>query len=228
MKSMPVSPTCTSRSQRRPGRRAQPALLSEDWLRNPRVLGVVTLTVLLLVGSYLIPLPRVTPDFRNPAQVGIGRSADADDVPTSTQWKDLMPAPSPRQQQMLAKLRAGQMLSDDDPRAEELYAELRAVWETAPANPAVAGIEVRIPGYVVPLERHGDRTPEFLLVPYYGACIHAPPPPANQVIHVVAGGASKALRSMDAVWVKGKLLLEASDGQIAARYRIEGAEVLPY
>ncbi|MGI9511397.1 MAG: DUF3299 domain-containing protein [Anderseniella sp.] len=45
---------------------------------------------------------------------------------------------------------------------------------------------VRIPGYLVPLEFDGETITEFLLVPYAGACVHTPPPPANQIIHVTA------------------------------------------
>lgn len=47
------------------------------------------------------------------------------------------------------------------------------------------GKAVRIPGFVVPLEFNNDQTiTEFFLVPYFGACIHMPPPPPNQIIHV--------------------------------------------
>lgn len=49
------------------------------------------------------------------------------------------------------------------------------------------GKSVKIPGFAVPLEGDDgfDRIKEFLLVPTYGACIHVPPPPPNQVIHVI-------------------------------------------
>ena len=38
------------------------------------------------------------------------------------------------------------------------------------------GKSVRIPGYVLPLEFEDTGVTAFLLVPYVGACIHAPPP----------------------------------------------------
>ncbi|CAH0530366.1 DUF3299 domain-containing protein [Vibrio hippocampi] len=44
--------------------------------------------------------------------------------------------------------------------------------------------KVTIPGFVVPLEMDGMLTTKFLLVPIAGACIHTPPPPANQTIIV--------------------------------------------
>ena len=32
--------------------------------------------------------------------------------------------------------------------------------------------------------RLGKKVTEFLLVPWVGACIHTPPPPPNQIVHV--------------------------------------------
>jgi uncharacterized membrane protein len=52
-------------------------------------------------------------------------------------------------------------------------------------NEALIGSSVRIPGYVLPLEFKDRKAVEFLLVPTVGACIHTPPPPANQIVHVV-------------------------------------------
>ena len=68
-------------------------------------------------------------------------------------------------------------------------------------NSALVGQLVRIPGVVVPLEDSKDGLKEFLLVPYFGACVHSPPPPANQIVHVLPKSPAKGLRSMDAVWI---------------------------
>jgi hypothetical protein len=46
------------------------------------------------------------------------------------------------------------------------------------------GKTVRISGYIVPLDYSGTGVTLFLLVPYVGACIHVPPPPANQLVLV--------------------------------------------
>lgn len=87
------------------------------------------------------------------------------------------------------------------------------------------GLEVRIVGFAVPLEFLKDEITEFLLVPYYGACIHVPPPPANQIISVEAGRPA-GIRSMSVLWVAGKLRAEATEGQVArASYRMADAEV---
>lgn len=67
------------------------------------------------------------------------------------------------------------------------------------------GVDVRIPGYVIPLEYSGIDVTEFLLVPYYGACIHTPPPPANQIIHVSFERGIALHGLFTPVWVDGRL-----------------------
>ena len=69
---------------------------------------------------------------------------------------------------------------------------------------------MKLAGFVVPLEYKGDEIHEFLLVPYFGACIHTPPPPANQIVHVVAGKLPSTFEPMTPFWVKGTLSLDHS------------------
>ena len=107
-------------------------------------------------------------------------------------------------------------LPDSDARIQELYDRMRKVWDSAPTVETMAGRPVRLPGYVVPLELDREGFREFLLVPYFGACIHTPPPPANQIIHVRSKSPVKGLRTMDAVWVSGTLGLERSDSEMGA------------
>lgn len=97
------------------------------------------------------------------------------------------------------------MLNDGDPRATALLNRMREVWDQAPINEKMNGALVRIPGFVVPLEDSKEGMKEFLLVPYFGACIHSPPPPANQIIHVQVNQPVRGLRSMEAVWIQGPL-----------------------
>ena len=75
-------------------------------------------------------------------------------------------------------------LQDDDPRAVELLKKTQEMWSNAPVNKVFNGHKISIKGYVVPLDGDIQHVKEFLLVPYFGACIHAPPPPSNQVIHI--------------------------------------------
>jgi uncharacterized protein len=120
------------------------------------------------------------------------------------------------------------ILSDADPRAQEAMKKLREIWDHAPVVNANDGRRIRIPGYVVPLEETKAGLKEFLLVPYFGACIHTPPPPSNQIVHVLPAKPA-AFRSMDTVWVSGTLKLARTDSAMgASSYRVEAVKVEPY
>lgn len=112
-------------------------------------------------------------------------------------------------------------LQDNDPRAMEALEKIRKMWDNAPTDPSLAGAKVRLPGFAIPLEKKGDKVSEFLLVPYFGACIHTPPPPANQIIHVVTKKPVRNLHSMDTIKVSGTLSLQATGTPWgAAGYRL--------
>lgn len=98
--------------------------------------------------------------------------------------------------------------SDTSAGAQELARDMRKTWDNAPTNAALNGAALRLRGYVVPLQADGDALREFLLVPYFGACIHTPPPPANQIVHVTLATPIKHLRTMDPVAVNGTLLTQ--------------------
>jgi hypothetical protein len=69
---------------------------------------------------------------------------------------------------------------------------------------------------------------EFLLVPYFGACIHSPPPPANQIILVKPPKSSK-VRTMDAIWVEGILSEGRSYSEIgSSAYVLNADKITPY
>jgi hypothetical protein len=107
--------------------------------------------------------------------------------------------------------------------------QLRELWDNAPTRSELDGANIRLPGYVVPLEQSRGEVKEFLLVPYFGACIHSPPPPANQIIHVLPRSPAKGVRSMDAVWIHGRITTQRTDSFMgAATYRIEADGVTPY
>ena len=104
----------------------------------------------------------------------------------------------------------------------------RYFWDNAPVNPKLADQSVRLPGYLVPLDGSSAGMKEFLLVPYFGACIHTPPP-ANQIVHFVPRTAAKGFRSMDTVWVRGTLKAAKSDTAMGASgYRLDSVVVEPY
>ncbi|MET0072584.1 MAG: DUF3299 domain-containing protein [Candidatus Thiodiazotropha sp.] len=121
-------------------------------------------------------------------------------------------------------------LEDDDPRAQQILDELEAAWKEAPVVESLDGKRVKLPGFVVPIEGDGKKLTEFLLVPYYGACIHVPPPPANQTVYVkVPKGDAEIREAFDTVWVSGVLSAKSFDSDLAtAGYQIEAEEVTAY
>ena len=68
--------------------------------------------------------------------------------------------------------------------------------------------EVKIPGYVLPLDMYGRGINTFLLVPYIGACIHVPPPAPNQIVYVEAENPWEGLAWWEPVYVTGKIKIE--------------------
>ena len=145
-------------------------------------------------------------------------------------WDDLLPADwDPMQAFEGIDLNELADLDDADPRADAALEKLKAMWNDAPANPAVAGKAIRIPGFLVPLEYGDQAVTEFLLVPYFGACIHVPPPPANQIIHVKAAEPYATESYMDAVWVQGVIELAKSQTDLGdSGYRLDADTVERY
>lgn len=88
-------------------------------------------------------------------------------------------------------------------RGEEIAAKRRAAAKAV--VPALDGQQVRIPGYVVPLDFDGKKVTEFLLVPFVGACIHVPPPPPNQIVHVRFAPGYATAGMFSPVWVEGRM-----------------------
>lgn len=143
------------------------------------------------------------------------------------QWDDLMSKDwDPMAEFKTLKLGR---LRDNDPRAQEALEKLRTAWDAAPVETALDGKAIRLAGFVIPLERKGDLVSELLLVPYFGACIHTPPPPANQAIHVVLGKPLTGLRMMDAFWVSGTLkVVRGESGMGVYGYRLKADGLEPY
>ena len=151
-------------------------------------------------------------------------------VPGSTRtigWEQLIPAGwDPYKDLKALNL---DTLKDNDPKAEEALKKMRKMWDNAPINPLILGQSVRLPGYVVPLEDLATGIKEFLLVPYFGACVHSPPPPANQIVHVLMDKPNKRFRLMDVVWVSGPLSATKTDSHMGvAGYRIDAKAITPY
>ena len=145
---------------------------------------------------------------------------------TTIGWEDLMPE---GEEERLQKMYAAQMAS------------LYSIAEGSAADTAVQigsfntvdtydGRKVRIPGYTVPFSYDAKaEITEFLLVPYYGACIHAPPPPPNQTLFIRTDTPILLKDLPQAVWVEGTLHAEKQESDLAdAAYIIDLTQVEKY
>ena len=164
-----------------------------------------------------------------PATIVVAPTPTAPPAPSyrEVSWDDL----TPKDWDPLKQFREMNFgaLSDSDPKAIALLQRMRETWDNAPTNIAMDGQNVRIAGYLVPLDETKDGLIQFLLVPYFGACIHTPPPPSNQIIEVRPKQPSKGYRPMDTVWVSGSLRTLRSETYMgASSYRMEAMRVEPY
>lgn len=92
------------------------------------------------------------------------------------------------------------------------------------------GKPIRIPGFIVPLEFNNDKTvSQFFLVPFFGACIHVPPPPPNQVIHVKYSEGIELENLYTPHWISGVVNVSFTENEIAsATYALDAVSVEVY
>jgi len=84
--------------------------------------------------------------------------------------------------------------------------------------------QVRLAGYVLPLEMDGLKITEFLLVPYVGACIHEPVPPANQIVLVKFAQGIEVDGRFTPVWVRGKMTTQSGASKL---FLLDGTSEIP-
>lgn len=145
------------------------------------------------------------------------------------EWDDMIPPGWPPEE-LFDGVDINQ-LEDDDPKAIEFFSRLEKLWDEAPMVDALHGKRVKLPGYAIPLEGDGETVTSFLLVPYFGACIHVPPPPRNQTVLVDMQGNSKAQidYAFFTVWVTGEMRVEHSETDLALTgYTLLAEQVEPY
>lgn len=152
--------------------------------------------------------------------------------PLALKWSDLVPVPAPgTAQPAQSTIAEGEVdimeFAQRDGPIDNFHADPRdpeGVWMSrtrrtrrppAPVVQSLDGKRVRIGGYVVPLDLDARTVKEWLLVPFVGACIHVPPPPSNQVIHVMAETAFRIRNLFDPVWVTGRLSVVQSSTELA-------------
>ena len=82
-------------------------------------------------------------------------------------------------------------------------------------NDALDGAYIKMPGYVLPIDISAEGVTSFIMVPYVGACIHVPPPPANQLVFVDSATPWPSDQLWDPVWVTGQMRHELQSTSLA-------------
>lgn len=162
-----------------------------------------------------------------------GASADVLEL----KWADLRPARPklpPKPKTFFSEVpKPGEREADPTPVAEGAFMSVKrrqpGADGAAPVMDSLNGRMVRIGGYVVPLDFEATRIKEFLLVPYVGACVHVPPPPANQIVYVTLTDPIEIKGAFDPVAVTGRLSTEpAFTGLADTGYTLAAEAVAPW
>jgi len=101
------------------------------------------------------------------------------------------------------------------------------------SNTALDNTEIEMAGFVLPLKFKNKKVVEFLLVPWIGACIHTPPPPPNQIVHVTSEAFAiskpfdhfKIRGQLKLVKITKELFLKDGTGDVNSSYQIQNAQV---
>lgn len=156
--------------------------------------------------------------------------------PKTLEWDELMPpgyveSILEQNEEENSKAQSFFEWEDNTDEAQAAYEELKAKLSSAPIVPELNNQLIRLAGFMVPLDFDFDTETftEFLLVPYYGACIHVPPPPSNQVVYVTAKKPLKETWLDYAVWASGTLTTESASSEYAfAGYTMKDVDIVEY
>ena len=145
--------------------------------------------------------------------------------PKELTWSEMIPADAPPEAPDMTPLQDLSQMG-----SMEAAPAARQDLPNAPVVPALDGQLIRLPGYIVPLEVSEDgRTTDFLLVPYFGACIHVPPPPSNQIVHVTSKEGVKLDELYQPYWIVGALQVKPSTSELAdAGYQMDAQKIVVY
>ena len=145
--------------------------------------------------------------------------------PKELTWSEMIPPDAPPEAPDMTPLHDLSQIGD-----METAPAARQNLPNAPVVAALDGQLIRLPGYIVPLEVSEDgRTTDFLLVPYFGECIHVPPPPSNQIVHVTSKEGVKLDELYQPYWIVGAMQVKASTSELAdAGYQMDAQKIVVY
>lgn len=132
-------------------------------------------------------------------------------------WADLIPGPNDAIRVLRGVVQHGELSTGfEQPQATGVTTEYD-------------GRIVRLPGYLVPIEYDGTGVTAFILVPFVGACVHVPPPPANQLVLVTTERPYELKGLFDPVTVIGMFGTSATSTDLAAiGYALSADRIEPY
>lgn len=169
-------------------------------------------------------------------QDALGLSDDtplADDEYQAIAWEDLE-MPGQGLEDIVKKYQFQiDMIPEGSSAEKAVMKQMQVELDNAPVNPAMNGKKIRLPGFIAPLEIDDSKgiISEFLLVPYFGACIHLPPPPLSQTILVQPkeGEGIGLERAHEPFWVAGVIVSDSTKTDLAAAgYQIKDASIEQY
>lgn len=119
-------------------------------------------------------------------------------------WDDLVP-PNWNPEKVFEDMSDEEFNALPEDTFQAMLKEVQAELDNAPVVDELNDRQVKIPGFIVPLEIDNTSVSEFLLVPYFGACTHTPPPPANQIIFSKIDTRYTIDDLYQPVWISGRL-----------------------
>jgi uncharacterized protein len=154
--------------------------------------------------------------------------------PRTLDWMDLVPDEDrlawetvPEQ---LELLNADLLAAGIDEITDEV--KLPDVLYSTAVRSELEGQYVRLPGFIVPLEyNERNEATGFFLVPYFGACIHLPPPPPNQIVYVsFPDGAPGGEDLMfEPYWVSGTMRIDTTENELGvSTYSLDARHLTLY
>lgn len=176
------------------------------------------------------------------ATVGFAKDAPGEaEVPgfTTLEWTDLIP---PADLEILLNPPQYVTQVEDGSVEDQISSQIQNSLEAASddryqqalsstkVNAELNGAKIRLPGFIVPLEFDEEQTvTQFFLVPYFGACLHMPPPPPNQIILVNSPDGIQLQEFYMPFWILGELSTSITENDMAtAAYSLRMAGIEAY
>ncbi|EGM78689.1 hypothetical protein Rhein_1261 [Rheinheimera sp. A13L] len=162
--------------------------------------------------------------------------AKAEDYKT-LEWTDLLPEEDLKKMEQLPEISheggevpAGSPLNQAYANQDPAAAAWNEVLMSANVKGELNNKKVRVPGFIVPVEYDADQNvTAFFLVPYFGACIHVPPPPPNQIIFVTNKQKIQGDMIYSPFWISGTLTTETMSHDLAkSAYSMKADKIEEY